>query len=485
MLQRPGSLRIEGIPNRRVSGEFKAMEMLERGEAFETVQQELNGCEEGVEPEAFHEVGQRHGYSVGVTWSRKAEDGRFDVVLVEKERVEPAILIDHYSVELGDVPFESYANNPAVGDETRVVIKGLRSYVGERLPDYMVPAAIVIVEKLPLTSHGKVDRKALPAPEYVSKAGYRAPRTPEEEILCGLFAEVLGLERIGIDDNFFEMGGHSLLATRLVSRVRTTLGVELAIRTLFEAPSVGQLRLRLGVEECANSTLHRVLSFRRSGRLPPLFCLPPAAGLGWVYSRLMCELDVERPICCLQAPEIGDDVPFPTTIAATAEDYITLMREIQPSGPYHLLGWSFGGTVAHTMACRLQQEHHQVAMVAIIDAYPATDNDPEETEHEKEDILDRLHQTAYEAWFEPCRANLIRFTKYLYVPASVFQPGRFSGDILLFASAENVNRWPSWVPYVSGHIKTQVIPYKHLDMGKPGSMALIGRSLNNHLHKNR
>ena len=257
VLQRPGSLRIEGIPNRRVSGEFKAMEMLERGEAFETVQQELNGCEEGVEPEAFHEVGQRHGYSVGVTWSRKAEDGRFDVVLVEKERVEPAILIDHYSVELGDVPFESYANNPAVGDETRVVIKGLRSYVGERLPDYMVPAAIVIVEKLPLTSHGKVDRKALPAPEYVSKAGYRAPRTPEEEILCGLFAEVLGLERIGIDDNFFEMGGHSLLATRLVSRVRTTLGVELAIRTLFEAPSVGQLSTRLSEGTRKRTALER------------------------------------------------------------------------------------------------------------------------------------------------------------------------------------------------------------------------------------
>ena len=136
-------------------------------------------------------------------------------------------------------------------------MRALRDHLRERLPDYMVPAAIVIVEKLPLTSNGKVDRKALPAPEYVSKAGYRAPRTPEEEILCGLFAEVLGLERIGIDDNFFEMGGHSLLATRLVSRVRTTLGVELAIRTLFEAPSVGQLSTRLSEGTRKRTALER------------------------------------------------------------------------------------------------------------------------------------------------------------------------------------------------------------------------------------
>ena len=144
----------------------------------------------------------------------------------------------------------------------------LRAHVGRSLPDYMVPSAIVVLDRLPLTPNGKLDRRALPAPDLTPTTVRRAPRTPQEEILCALFAEVLGLERVGIDDDFFALGGHSLLAMRLISRIRTALDVEIAIRALFEAPSVEALAKRLDDGEAVRPAL---LTLPRPAEIPLSF----------------------------------------------------------------------------------------------------------------------------------------------------------------------------------------------------------------------
>ncbi|SPT58070.1 non-ribosomal peptide synthetase [Actinomadura madurae] len=144
----------------------------------------------------------------------------------------------------------------------------LRAHARTRLPDYMVPAAFVILDEPPTTSNGKLDRKALPAPDFSAAVTGRAPRTPREEILCHLFADILHLDRVGIDDGFFDLGGHSLLGTRLIGRIRSVLEVEVSIRDLFEAPTVAELADRLGGAGQARPVLE---PWRRPDRVPLSF----------------------------------------------------------------------------------------------------------------------------------------------------------------------------------------------------------------------
>lgn len=203
---------------------------------------------------------------------------RPDGVLEFVGRADHQVKVRGFRIELGEIEM-AIAADPAVAQAVVVVrdegltdkqliayvvpaegmmpvAATLRRSLGDRLPDYMVPAAFVVLQALPLTPNGKLDRRALPAPERRNE-GYRAPRTPQEEILCEIFAEMLSRPFVGIDDNFFALGGHSLMAMRLVSRVRKTLGVELPIRKLFEAPCVAELALQLQQAEKSRMPLER------------------------------------------------------------------------------------------------------------------------------------------------------------------------------------------------------------------------------------
>ncbi|MEV0948908.1 amino acid adenylation domain-containing protein, partial [Rhodococcus sp. NPDC049939] len=187
--------------------------------------------------EELHRIGDETGYTAAVTYSNTP--GHLDAIF-HTPTTQRTPLTDVYQ-PTGEVgPLSRYVNDPAATRRTTQ----LRAYVADRLPEYMVPAAIVILDSLPLTANGKLDRKALPAPDYTT-GHYRPSRTPDEHTLAALFADILGVPRVGIDDSFFDLGGHSLLATRLISRIRTTLGVELPIRVLFDAPTIAQLAPQL------------------------------------------------------------------------------------------------------------------------------------------------------------------------------------------------------------------------------------------------
>jgi amino acid adenylation domain-containing protein len=185
----------------------------------------------------------------------RIEPGEIEAVLQRHPGVAQAAVIAREDAPgekrlVGYVVVKSGHELPAPGE--------LRAHLSRTLPDHMIPAAFVRLEALPLTPNGKLDRRALPAPQMPALAVRRSPRTPQEEILCALFAEVLRVPAVGIADNFFELGGHSLLATRLISRIRASLDVEIAIRSLFEAPTVEALAGRLGEAAAARPALRAI-----------------------------------------------------------------------------------------------------------------------------------------------------------------------------------------------------------------------------------
>jgi acyl carrier protein len=167
----------------------------------------------------------------------RIEPGEVEAALTEHRGIAQAAVVAHRA---GETSYLAAYLVPAPG-ETPPDLPELRLHLAERLPDYMIPAAYIPLDRLPLSPNGKLDHRSLPTPDLTPTTPFRAPGTAREQALAGLFAEVLGLARVGADDNFFALGGHSLLATRLISRIRTELGVEIPIRKIFDLPTVSAL----------------------------------------------------------------------------------------------------------------------------------------------------------------------------------------------------------------------------------------------------
>ncbi len=233
-------LTIANVPNARVTAAVKTAELLSNAEIIKTAAQLQKALEKlgysGIDPEAWYAL--QVPYNISIAWSNSGSDGRYDVVF---SRGETRKFVQQITV---DNLLRSYANNPLQAKAARRLVPQLQAYLAEKLPDYMIPSAFVVLESLPVTANGKVDRLALPAPEPIKlewAGGYIAPQTAVEQVLVKIWAEVLGIKRAGIRDNFFELGGHSLLATQLVSRVRDAFGIELPLRSVFEAPTIAEL----------------------------------------------------------------------------------------------------------------------------------------------------------------------------------------------------------------------------------------------------
>ncbi|WP_155725433.1 non-ribosomal peptide synthetase, partial [Mycobacterium avium] len=431
-------------------------------------------------------------------------DGQLDY----RGRADEQVKVRGYRIELGEVQaalagLDDVEQAVVIAREDRPGGKRLVGYItgtadpaeartalAQRLPVYMVPTAVVALDAIPLTPNGKIDTRALPTPEYTGSR-YRAPSNAVEETVAGIYAHVLGVERVGADDSFFELGGDSISAMRVITAINASLGVELAVRTLFEAPTVASLSRRAQTDTARGGQAEEIVPVQtlKEGTGAPLFCIHAAGGLSWSYQVLGNHLDC--PIIGIQQAEPQHAAP--RSIREMAQSYADRIQETYPDGPYHLVGWSFGGVVAHELAIELQRRGCAIARLVLLDAQPgldgsvtapdaalaeqhmmeealrshlaAADHDQPHAHRQFNQLVREAgaegmsrHKRLFDVLFGNARNNIER--------SKIHEPGVFLGDVTIFSAVRDHEDRSAflaenWRPYVAGDIVIHEIDCTH------------------------
>ncbi|WP_280490800.1 AMP-binding protein, partial [Nocardia farcinica] len=436
----------------------------------------------------------------------RIELGEIDAALARHADVELATTLGHRTAA-GSTALVAYVK-PRPG--STVTARELTAHVAALVPNYMVPQSIMLIDEVPLSPTGKLDRRQLPEPVFAGTVEYRAPSTAVEAALCAAYASVLGVARVGVDDGFFELGGNSLLATKVVAELRAA-GIDVPVQAMFGDATPAAVAAKLADDPAAMvaAALAPVLPLRPGSARPALFCVPPGVGLSWCYSGLLAHLPTDVPVYGLQSPHVSGAAGF-ADMTEAAEHYVAAIRSIQPHGPYHLLGWSLGGLIAHEMAVQLRAAGEEVALLAMLDSHRLGERWMAVATPSAADILAEFGVAieADAADLDPiAAARLLRaqpgpfaaltdehldalFREYRTgtVLARDFRPRVFDGDLLFFhAAADEINRADpdrraaAWSPYVAGTVHEHQVPCAHAAMTTPEALALIGPLLRGRL----
>ncbi len=372
-----------------------------------------------------------------------------------------------------------------------------REHLRSQLPEHMIPAALVALTSFPLTGNGKVDRAALPAPEWRPSAALH-PRDAVELALAQIFEQVLGLEAVGVRDNFFDLGGDSLSAVRLVTRVREQLGVRLPLVALFRGPTAEQLAVVVRSEQSEQRCL---VGLRPNGSRPPLFLVHPAGGTVFCYAHLARHLGPEQPVYGLQAQGLDGKQPPLESFEEMAARYVDEVRGVQPEGPYLLGGWSLGGLVALEMAQQLRASGQRVGLLALLDTHPPSANGEAEDESsglvtllgpeltlstealrrlDPEARLDCVVDAARQADLIPLdfgreeAGNLLRVYQGITGALARYVVRPYPGELCLLQSEEGtLDGWAEWPV----EVKVSTVSGNHRSMLSPPHVVTLARAL--------
>jgi enterobactin synthetase component F len=318
----------------------------------------------------------------------RIELGEIENLLLQHEAVAEAAVAAHRD-DNGTVSLASYL---VESKDRPINIDMLRVFLAGRLPDYMMPDSFMVLDVMPLTPNGKLDRKALPIPKWTSRNTYVEPVTPDEKKLAALWQQILKVERVGLHDDFFDLGGDSLNAAEMAALFPAWFQTELELGTLFEAPTVGALSKvieRRGSSEYIEP-LSVMLPLRKVAQRP-LFCIHPIIGVSMGFSALLPHIDPMIPVYGLQSRGLRGGGSLPSSIQEVAADYLVQIRHIQPEGPYRLIGRSLGGLLGHCIAEQMQEQGLQVELLAMIDSYLFRSRESARPRTEEEEVRTALN----------------------------------------------------------------------------------------------
>lgn len=296
----------------------------------------------------------------------RVEPDEIEAVLNSHPQVNKSVVIGRED-RAGDKRLVAYV---VLSEEVETIISDLRRWVKQQLPDYMVPSSFVVLDELPLTTNGKLDRRALPAPdgkEFLENA-FVAPRDTLELLLAKIWENVLEVQPIGIKDNFFDLGGNSLLGVRVFAQIEKACGKKLPLATLMQTPTVEQLASLMS-EEKWSPLWSSLVAIQPGGSRAPLFCLHLALGHVLFYRDLAQRLGTDQPVYAFQPQGLDGAAARHTRIEEMVAHYIKEMRVLQPNGPYYLAGSSSGGLFAFEMAQQLHAQDQKIGLLALFDTY--------------------------------------------------------------------------------------------------------------------
>ncbi|KJD42170.1 non-ribosomal peptide synthetase [Paenibacillus terrae] len=355
---------------------------------------------------------------------------REDGMLEYAGRIDQQVKIRGYRIELGEVEAR-LASVPSVRDsvvialrdgagqqqlcayftaDEQLTIREIRAVMSASLPSYMIPSAFVQLDRFPLTTNGKIDRKALPVPDKALHTGieYVAPRTDVEQLLAAIWQEVLEIPQVGIHDDFFTLGGHSLKVLELVRKIHLATDIELPIRSVLEFPTIEEQALALLKSDLQSKADSPIIRLNEHGPVS-IFCFPPMLGYGLSFAELAKQLDQDAVVYGL---EFVDDAADEQEMLAR---YVDLIISTQAQGPYVLLGYSIGGNLAHKVADTLERQGHAVSDILMLDSVKRTEAlsfTVEETEHEIHAMLEQVPESYRELLNETYQRKMIAYAVY-------------------------------------------------------------------------